>query len=270
MPMQRYSLTALMMSAVLIAGCSGLPASLQTPAEVRSGSTADEAEQCAEHVRDLASHSVKSAAPAESSSRSLDAQYWCTKAAEHGDGKSQYALAGMYERGAGVARNPQEAIRWYQASARSGYAPAQFKVGRMYGRGEGVPMDRNAATRWYMKAAEQGYPDAQYYMGYRYEHGKGTAQSHAEALRWYGKAAEQGNVSAMDGLGSMYQAGHGVPQNHVEAYKWFNLAAVSGEPEFVAHRDRLAAKLTPAQLAEGQRLASEWAKTHTINKTPTR
>ena len=47
-------------------------------------------------------------------------------------------------------------------------------------------------------------------------------------------------------------------QNYVEAYKWFNLAAAQGHQAVAGWRDMLLERLTPAQTAEGQRLAAEW------------
>jgi len=52
-----------------------------------------------------------------------------------------------------------------------------------------------------------------------------------------------------------------VPQDYAQAHKWFNLAAASGDADAVSNRDRVAAKMTPAQIAEAQRLASEWKPT---------
>lgn len=63
----------------------------------------------------------------------------------------------------------------------------------------------------------------------------------------------------------MYYYGPGVPQDYVEAHKWYNLAAArfsAAEAEqresAVKNRDIIAAKMTPAQIAEAQRLAREW------------
>ena len=140
-------------------------------------------------------------------------------------------------------------------------------MGQLYGRGEGVPIDKNEATKWYLKAAEKGHTEAQFYMGYRYAHGKGVTQSYTEAVKWFSKAAEKGNPDAMHGLGELYLKGTGVPQSRVDAYKWFNLSAVTGNREFVASRDKLASKLSPAQLTEGQRLATEWAQKHPAEKS---
>jgi hypothetical protein len=56
-----------------------------------------------------------------------------------------------------------------------------------------------------------------------------------------------------------------VEQDYVQAYKWFDLAATkfsAGEAEMraaaVRSRDYVAARMTPAQIAEAQKLAREW------------
>jgi len=72
--------------------------------------------------------------------------------------------------------------------------------------------------------------------------------------------AEAGNAGAQLYLGVMYAKGEGVPQDYVQAHMWFNLAAASGEADDVKSRDLAASKMTPAQIAEAQRLASAWRK----------
>ena len=54
-----------------------------------------------------------------------------------------------------------------------------------------------------------------------------------------------------------------MPQDYVQAHMWFNLAASRLPPgtnrdKAVKNRDIVAAKMTPAQIAEAQRLAREW------------
>jgi TPR repeat protein len=51
----------------------------------------------------------------------------------------------------------------------------------------------------------------------------------------------------------------GVPQDYVIAHMWLSLAAAGGN--FTAERDFIAAKMTPAQVAEAQKLAREWKPT---------
>ncbi|MSP50530.1 MAG: sel1 repeat family protein, partial [Alphaproteobacteria bacterium] len=86
----------------------------------------------------------------------------------------------------------------------------------------------------------------------------GVPQDYAEAVMWYRKAADQGEADAQTNLGINYANGQGVPQDYVQAHKWFNLAAAKGNINAVKNRDIVAAKMTPAQIAEAQKLAREW------------
>jgi TPR repeat protein len=72
------------------------------------------------------------------------------------------------------------------------------------------------------------------------------------------KAAEQGNAEAQSNLGLMYAAGRGVPHDYVSAYMWFNLAVASGDEGAKRNRDGVAARMTPTQITEAQRLVREW------------
>jgi len=63
----------------------------------------------------------------------------------------------------------------------------------------------------------------------------------------------------------MYNEGWGVPQDDTEAHKWFTLAAAtSTKPDLhnlaVQGREEVAARMTPAHIAEAQKLAREWKK----------
>ena len=71
-------------------------------------------------------------------------------------------------------------------------------------------------------------------------------------------AAGSGDASAQLTLGYAYALGDGVIQDYVEAHKWFNLAAAAGEQGADQARDAIARKMTPAQVAKAQRLASNW------------
>jgi uncharacterized protein len=61
----------------------------------------------------------------------------------------------------------------------------------------------------------------------------------------------------------VYAEGHGVPRDYVTAHMWFNLVAVNGDKDAVKALDEVAAKMTPAQVAEAQKLAREWKPTST-------
>jgi TPR repeat protein len=76
---------------------------------------------------------------------------------------------------------------------------------------------------------------------------------------------DQGKVEAQFLLGKMYAQGHGVPQDYVQAYMWFNLAAAHDSDEVkvaTEARDEVAAKMTPDQIAEAQRMARGWVQSH--------
>jgi len=176
-------------------------------------------------------------------------------------------LAGPLEDGAAAYTRGDyaTALQLFRSLADQGDASAQNYLGFMYEKGRGVPQDYAAAVTWYRKAAEQGDATAQHNLGWMYANGQGVPQDYAVAVTWYRKAAEQGDANAQNNLGVMYVNGQGVPQDYVQAHKWFNLAAArfpGSEPKrreaAVENRDRIAAKMTPQQIAEAQRLAREW------------
>jgi TPR repeat protein len=56
----------------------------------------------------------------------------------------------------------------------------------------------------------------------------------------------------------MYFIGRGVPQDYVITHMWYNLAAAKLDINSADMRDFLTETMTPAQVAEAQRLAREW------------
>ena len=122
------------------------------------------------------------------------------------------------------------------------------------------------AAIWYRKAAAQGRPIAMNNLAFLYEHGLGMPQDYAQAVAWYRKAADQGYPRAQANLAILCKQGKGVPQDYVQAYKWLSLAASrspdkESRDQATSDRDSLAAKMTPGQIAEAQKLAREWKPT---------
>ena len=78
------------------------------------------------------------------------------------------------------------------------------------------------------------------------------------ALRKWRPLAEQGDSYAQHNLGVLYANGQGVLQDFVQAHMWYNLAAANGDTFGGELRDALALQMTPAQIAEAQKLAWEW------------
>ncbi len=158
-----------------------------------------------------------------------------------------------YERG-----DYATALTEFRPLAQRGDARAQNNLGVMYAEGQGVPQDDAEAVRWFRRAAVQGNASAQFNLGFMYREGRGVPQDDAEAVRWFRRAAEQGNASAQFNLGFMYREGRGVPQDSVQAHLWFSLAADHGYENANKRRDEVASRMTPAQIAEAQRLAREF------------
>ncbi len=125
--------------------------------------------------------------------------------------------------------------------------------GQAYQRG-----DYPTALRELRPLARQGDANAQLFVGLMYDKGQGVPQDYAEAAKWYRKAAEQGYAAAQYNLGIMYYKGRGVPQDYVRAHMWINLAAATGDETAREDRDLITKKMTPAQIAEAQKLARRW------------
>jgi TPR repeat protein len=131
---------------------------------------------------------------------------------------------------------------------------ADFQTGLdAYQKGDYV----GAAKEW-RPLAEQGDPVAQFNLGLLYLDGHGVPQSYLEAANWFRRAAEQDYTQAQHNLGAMYGSGQGVKRDLVQAYKWLNICAAKGNTGCVAQRDLIAKKLKPGQLADGQRLATDF------------
>jgi len=62
--------------------------------------------------------------------------------------------------------------------------------------------------------------------------------------------------------GETYGNGRGVTQDYPQAYKWVNLSASRSQgklhEESAHNRDVAEERMTPAQVAEAQKLAHEW------------
>jgi len=111
--------------------------------------------------------------------------------------------------------------------------------------------------------AFRGNAQAQAFLGFMFENGYGAPQVYVTAADLYCQAAIRGNSFGQAMLGLMYDKGHGVPQDFILAYKWLNLAAARSSTRerdyFLRLRNAIASKMSPVQIAEGQRLAMLWS-----------
>ena len=114
---------------------------------------------------------------------------------------------------------------------------------------------------------------AQLALGIMYDKGMGVPQDHKNAARLFRLATVQQNPEAQFHLGTMYEDGHGVPQDYIRAHMWYNLGTAlahndskavieMGRDTIAAARDSIAAKMSPAQIAEAQAMARKCEATN--------
>jgi hypothetical protein len=150
-------------------------------------------------------------------------------AAESGDAKAQDQLGGNYL----SQKNFSAAAKWYETAAKQGVVNSQWQLGRVLLHGEpkiaagsvAVPKDKDAGIRWLLLAANQGHGGAQVDIGSCYETGDGVKQDYVEACKWYRLASQESSPSS--GIAKMYL-------------------------------NRISLKLTPEQIAEGQKRADSF------------
>jgi hypothetical protein len=165
-----------------------------------------------------------------------------------------------------MAADTTWAMHFFGLAGEQGHARAQVLLGIMFLEGADTPENAAEARRWFQCAAEQGDLEAQLRLGLLSSAGRQeTAQDVREKLKWIGRAADGGHATAQLIMGISCRTGRDMPQNLVEAYKWLSLAA-SREPAdqnrttAIHECEATAAQMTPAQLAEAQRLARAWIK----------
>ncbi len=86
---------------------------------------------------------------------------------------------------------------------------------------------------------------------------------YATAIREWLPAAVAGDARAQHVVALMYSIGEGVRQDDVQAYMWIDLAVANyfsqtNMNRAARFRQRIAERMTPAQIFEAQKLAREW------------
>lgn len=142
--------------------------------------------------------------------------------AEQGDAQAQYELASRYEKGNGVKKNIDLALKWYQKAAENRHAGAQVDLGWFYQNGQFVEKNVKQAIDLYTKAANQGNSQAQLNLAVLYDEGIEVPEDNELAVKWYKLAAEQGSETAQLNLGVNYWKGEGVVQDYEKAWNMLN------------------------------------------------
>jgi TPR repeat protein len=118
-----------------------------------------------------------------------------------------------------------------------------------------------------IQAAQRGDPRAQCNLGILYDNGLDdnghlVEADQLQAVKWLSAAAAQGLPRAQLKLAEIYANAPDISGSHTTACGWFLLAA-TGLRGIHLHEARsgyarIAARLTPAQIAEAQRFARDW------------
>jgi len=85
---------------------------------------------------------------------------WYEVAANAGVPSAQFKLANAYFAGAGIARDPVQALRWYGRAALQGLPEAEHAFGVMVMGGVAGPADPVEGYKWLVLAERDGYPDS--------------------------------------------------------------------------------------------------------------
>jgi len=158
--------------------------------------------------------------------------------------------------------------------ANKGDAAAQFELGLAYSIQDDadlqsdykIPIDSKQAFKWFAKSAKQGDIRAEYKLSVAYGDGRGINKDSIKEMYWLRKSAEQGYGIAQAGLGEKYYNGEGVKKSIIIAYQWISLALESANFNAEDELLRIKNEMTPEQIAEAEKLVSEWKDKHEKKK----
>lgn len=176
--------------------------------------------------------------------------------AANGNTNAQFMLGLMHAQGQGTEQNFYEAARMYRLAGNHGHAGAQVNLGSLFENclGNG-PCNSEEAANWYRRAADQGDAVAQYNLGVLYGIGRGVAEDEWTARILFRNSAELGYAPAQYNLAVSYERGLGGPVDRIEAYAWYALAAERGYADGINGRDKIAARLSVAELAKAEAMS---------------
>jgi TPR repeat protein len=155
---------------------------------------------------------------------------WFKKAADLGDGPSQYQEGLCYRWSWGVANDKQKTAELMAQSATNGGGPlAETYIGWCYEMHYGVEKNMSEAIRWYRKASDAGEPWAQNNLADCYSEGTYIERNLLKAAQLYKKSAAGGYATGMYRWAECLRNGWGTVKNEQEALVWYRKAADEGE-----------------------------------------
>ena len=123
--------------------------------------------------------------------------HYCVVAADSGEPMALNNLGYCYEKGIGVAKNPEKAFSLYnQAYSLSGGAAVASNIGRCYVHGIGTKQKVKKGVELLNKAIEMGETNAMVILGPLLWSGQGIERDEQRGLELLNRAAELGNSDA--------------------------------------------------------------------------
>lgn len=183
------------------------------------------------------------------------AKTWLLRAADAGEYRAATTLGWMYEKGFGVVRSEDDALRWYRRAARGEDALAQANLGRLLltlQGDEALP----EAREMFERSAARGEAAGQYNLGLLFFDGASVLRDERGACAWFLQAAQQGHLGGQIALALCLARGAGVEQDLEAARGWLAEAAVSGDPIGNFYLGRLLAQGEGGPVDQVQALAA--------------
>lgn len=121
------------------------------------------------------------------------------RAADAGAPEAQFELAKLYERGTGVAADPEKALQLYQAAARQNFADAINDLGFLHHQGGlGLPANPQKAYGFFQRAAELRHPQAQFNFAALIDDGLVPGQGPEDAAGFLYAALRSGSADVLN------------------------------------------------------------------------
>jgi TPR repeat protein len=193
---------------------------------------------------------------------------WYLRGAQLGHPMSQSKVGDAYRTGEGVARDDRLAFQWYSRAAAEGWGDALYRVATFHAAGVVVPKDDRRAVELYKLASDRGSPAAMTVYGLKLVRGEGVDKDAAKGSALIWRAARRGYPRAQYLAAQFYLKGK--EADPVLAYAWTRLAASKGYEPARTRAEEMKAKLSPADAAEGDRLAAGWLGGLLKRETPAR
>ena len=155
-----------------------------------------------------------------------NAKDYLERAAKGGRQDAMRVLADMYDRGDGVAQDPQKAQDWRQKAVSKGDYLAARAMGDSL-----IDSDPVSALKWYEKAAAQGDAESAYIAAIMYAETFEIRPDEQKSAVLMRQAATANIAPAMADYGLLIYQGAGVERDINAAAKWFEKAAIAGDSE---------------------------------------